>query len=217
LRSVFNHPNVIRLLSFADLHDVVWMIFEFASLGDLHHLTYLKTVSEATAILIAQQILTGLEFLHRQNVVHGDIKPQNILLFRKPRTDPDGTFQWEHINIKICDLGLAQYLDQRGVVLFSGVVGTQNYIAPEILLNQDYGTKVDIWAVGVIIFELLGGYEPFYPQSACRTESVVFDARYWTTISDAAKNFISNLLARHPEQRLSASDALDHPWLRSSR
>jgi len=120
---------------------------------------------------------------------------------------------WERVVGKLCDFGLAQKVAASGKVQFSGVRGTMGFIAPEIIKHEDYDFKADIWAVGVMCYTLMAGYEPFFPSSSCLNEPLVFHGRYWDRVSPLARNFISKLLAIDPNLRPSAIEALHHPWL----
>jgi len=151
-------------------------------------------------------ILFGaLSYTHSKGIVHRDLKPENILLKSK---DSDS-------QIKIADFGFAkQATDDCSL---STMCGTPGYVAPEILRKEKYGTKADMWSMGVIIFIMLGGYPPFYADSPrkllrlSKTGVFSFDPEYWENISDGVKDIIRDLLGIYPSKRPSADDALKHP------
>ena len=98
---------------------------------------------------------------------------------------------------------------------FTQHCGTKGYIAPELLGRQDYGVAVDLWAVGITMFEILFGYMPFYPPESAMTSVVKFEERYTSHVSNDVKDFIAQLLARDPKKRLTAKEALASPIFES--
>lgn len=219
------HPHIIRLISSVDSINEQLMFLEFAPFGDLYEITAFKVLEEDTARWIIFQALLALQELHcTQNILHGDIKAKNFLLF--PSQDTGKTVSrsqllrsgsmniWEHIHVKLSDFGFSQNVPiSTGLVPFTGIRGTVGFLAPEILCRQDYSYSIDLWGLGVVTYTLLAGYEPFYPSSMCLTHPVEFDHRYWKDISPLCKNFISSLLTKDPLNRLTASEALTHPWI----
>jgi serine/threonine protein kinase len=124
-------------------------------------------------------------------------------------------------SIKLCDFGAARRArDPRyykltgdvGLAPWSGIRGSMGYIAPEILSQQNYTSAVDIWSCGIILFELLGGYAPFYPPSQCLTETVDVSGSAWDTVSDEAKQLVRALLQTDSSKRPSAAKARSFPW-----
>lgn len=113
--------------------------------------------------------------------------------------------------VKLCDFGLSVRCDFNKFYPNRGILGSYGYIAPEIFKELDFNHKIDMWAVGIIAFILLCGYKPFYPCS--KFEEVSFHERYWSNISAEAKHFIHLLLQLNPEKRLSALEAIGHPWI----
>jgi len=145
-----------------------------------------------------------LSYTHSKGIVHRDLKPENLLLKSK-NSDSE---------IKIADFGFAKQAQNDHSL--STMCGTPGYVAPEILRKEKYGTKADMWSMGVIIFIMLGGYPPFYaetPRQLLRLSKAGkfdFDPEYWGEISDGVKDMISSLLVTSPEKRLSADEALKH-------
>jgi serine/threonine protein kinase len=91
------------------------------------------------------------------------------------------------------------------------------YIAPEVLNRQHYGVSADMWSLGIIMFELLAGYSPFYPYSACLHEPVSFPKAVWSSVSSEAKDLVAKLLTLDPSKRITASQARAHPWFSSNK
>ena len=145
--------------------------------------------------------------MHSQNIVHRDIKPENIL-YRSKESDSE---------IVIADFGIAQKLkdDNDRITTLAGSIG---YAPPEILNSQAHGKPVDMWSIGVITYVLLCGYSPFRSEDLkeliIETEraNISFHDKYWTKISDHAKEFIKALLQSDASKRLTADQALRHEW-----
>ncbi|KAF2283690.1 hypothetical protein GH714_013966 [Hevea brasiliensis] len=165
------------------------------------------TEEDAKAVLI--QILNVTAFCHLQGVVHRDLKPENFLFTSKD----------ENSQLKAIDFGLSDFVrpDER----LNDIVGSAYYVAPEVL-HRSYGTEADVWSIGVIAYILLCGSRPFW----ARTESGIFravlkanpsfDEVPWPSLSCEAKDFVKRLLNKDQRKRLTAAQALCHPWIRSS-
>ncbi|GMF38101.1 unnamed protein product [Phytophthora fragariaefolia] len=205
-----------------------------------------RMLPEALAGKLSQQIVRAVLFLHDMGVLHCDLKPDNILLSDakavnqdngenspvmrrstppKSTLDPHADVKVCDYNVELCDFGLSvkvpdvRFFKLTGdvhKVPFTGVTGTSGYIAPELLQQQSYGKPVDMWSVGIIIFEMLTGYQPFYPPHACIDENADFSDRVWKTISADAKELVQRLLERDPTKRLTAAEALAHSWFESA-
>lgn len=177
--------------------------------GDLFDaITIAQKFSEEQAALMITHLVSALAYLHNLNIVHRDVKPENLLV----------EFDGDRIRLlKLGDFGLACEVTKP---LFT-VCGTPTYVAPEILAESGYGLKIDVWAAGVILYILLCGYPPFVSQD--NDQEKLFDCilsgqydfpdEYWRDVSLSAKELIQNMLQLAPELRFSAEDVLDHPWL----
>ncbi|CEG35076.1 camk protein kinase [Plasmopara halstedii] len=205
-----------------------------------------RLLPEALCGKLSQQIVRAVLFLHDMGVLHCDLKPDNILLSDakmanqepgdispnmrrnsppKSNMDPHADVKVNDYHVELCDFGLSvkvpdvRFFKLTGdvhKVPFTGVTGTAGYIAPELLLQQSYGKPVDMWSVGIIIFEMLTGYKPFYPPHTCIQEDANFSDRVWKTISTDAKDLVQRLLERDPAKRLTAAEALAHSWFESA-
>jgi calcium-dependent protein kinase len=146
-----SHPNIIRIVDLLEDDDNYYVVSEVVHGGELFkRLTKLESFNEAQAADITHQIMLGLNYLHKQSITHRDIKPENILLVSD---------EIDNFEVKIADLGFAQQFDKEtGLDL---VLGTPLYMAPELVLNQKYSEKVDVWSLGVITYQLLSGRTPF--------------------------------------------------------
>uniref|UniRef100_A0A1B6KKI1 non-specific serine/threonine protein kinase n=1 Tax=Graphocephala atropunctata TaxID=36148 RepID=A0A1B6KKI1_9HEMI len=207
LRSV-QHPNIIRLVAEHDTPGELYLVMELVKGGDLFDaITRAVKFPESDARLMTQNLASALAYLHEQNIVHRDIKPENLLV----------EFEGEIVRtLKVGDFGLAQKVVEP---LFT-VCGTPTYVAPEILTEEGYGLKIDVWAAGVILYILLCGFPPFVSPSNDQEElfddilsgQYSFPSPYWDDVSELARDLISHTLQSNPELRFSAEDVLDHPW-----
>ena len=165
--------------------------------------------NEGDARLIMRQLLMALDRVHGAGVVHRDIKLDNILL---PSAD-------DLTEIKLCDFGLTGIVTPSEPRL-STRCGTPLYVAPEVLARDcRYDTKVDMWSAGVVLYMLLAGSPPFYSSTLQgilqRIESgeISLSGPAWGRVTPEAKDFVRALLTKDPERRLSAEEAMAHPWM----
>ncbi|KAJ1980726.1 hypothetical protein H4R35_001012 [Dimargaris xerosporica] len=203
-----HHPNIVALHDIYETSDTIYLVMDLALGGELFDQLYvMKSYTESDARRIVRQILQGVAYLHSQGIVHRDLKPENLLLRdMEPSSD-----------ILLADFGLSTVLPSHDAVLLTAC-GTPGYVAPEVLCRTGYGKKVDMWSIGVITYFLLCGYTPFWGEDepalfeaikACQYD---FDEIYWKHISPRAMDFISKLLQVDPNQRMTAVEALEHPW-----
>eukprot|EP01136_Pigoraptor_vietnamica_P030704 Opistho-1_new@90312 len=211
LQALRGHPNIIYLRDAFVTSANYYLVFDLASGGELFDkLTEAVHFPEAKAKGIMRQIFSALAYIHQFGVVHRDMKPENILL-----TD-DGT-------IKVADFGFARKLAE-GEQLRE-FCDTPGYMSPEaVRCSMDetaggYGMAVDEWACGVIMYTLLVGFPPFWNANkmvllrTIRRGNFDFVRPYWDNISAEAKDLVRRLLCVDPSKRLTATEALEHPWL----
>lgn len=213
------HENIIKLYAAFEDNKNVYLVLEVAEGGDLFHQVKAATRQQYSERKAVQQVivpfLTAIKHLHNQGIVHRDIKPENILL------TSDGV-------LKLADFGLAiDICEERPVTR----LGTLDYMAPEVLLcpdkklpeeNKDrkdltYTCQVDIWALGVLAYEVLLGYAPFEKSSRLETYEHILkrDPQYPHHISEEARSFIKAALMKDPKMRPSADMLMDHPWIKT--
>jgi len=202
-----NHPYIVQFMDAFDDNTSTYVVLEYMAGGELFERIVTKVkYTEDVARDCVRVICTGIKYLHDNDVVHRDIKPENLLLVSKS----------DDTSLKIADFGLAAVASQPTL---STPCGTPSYAAPEILNSCPYGKAVDMWALGVVSYCLLGGYLPFDEEdigdlfSSIKRGEYEFDEEHWGAVSTEAKNFISSLLRVNPKQRMTAHEALDHPWL----
>lgn len=213
-----NHEKIVRLYDVVDEADNILLVLEAANGGDLQTVLRQKyQLTELEARHVCRQILEALVHLHDQRILHGDIKHQNVLLHRPVQLDV--TADVADASIKLCDFGFARRLPEPtadnpgGLIPFTSSIGTVGFMAPEILLRKPFGTSADLWSLGIILYEILCGFSPFYPYNQMLETPVDFSARSWAKISDSAKDLVQKLLTVDPSQRISARAALAHPWI----
>jgi len=210
-----DHPNIIKLVDVYEDTKYLHLITELCTGGELFDRIIAKThtveghFSEHDAAKLIYGILDAIRYCHDiKQIVHRDLKPENFLFL----TPDDGS------DIKIIDFGLSRH-DTQNFGVMKTKVGTPYYVAPEVL-NREYTKSCDIWSIGVISYILLCGYPPFYGDSdneifeSVRTGRFDFPSPDWDDISQTAKDFICSLLKKNPDDRLTAAQAMKHPWLK---
>jgi len=159
----------------------------------------MQDYSERYASTIVKQVLSVIKDLHKVDIVHQDMKPENLLLEDK-----------ESNIIKLCDFGLAEVASDDMELI--GLAGSTPYMAPEVVAGSGHSKPVDLYATGVISYIMLCGYPPFEPENGII--ELEFPSPEWDMISDVAKDIIAKLLVSNPEIRPTAEEALRHPWFK---
>ncbi|GAA6214339.1 myosin light chain kinase, smooth muscle-like isoform X1 [Lates japonicus] len=210
LMNCLHHPKLVQCLAAYDTRSEMVMIMEYIAGGELFERIVDDNFehTEPTSARYMQQILEGMQYVHKQNIIHLDLKPENIVC-----VDTTGT------RIKIIDFGLASKLEDGKPLMV--MHGTPEFVAPEVINYEPVGLETDMWSIGVICFILLSGESPFQGNSDPETFALVtaasyeFDEESFEDISDQAKDFISSLLKKDRRCRLSCTEALAHPWMAS--
>ncbi|XP_050535596.1 calcium/calmodulin-dependent protein kinase type II alpha chain isoform X20 [Daktulosphaira vitifoliae] len=203
------HPNIVRLHDSIQEELFHYLVFDLVTGGELFEdIVAREFYSEADASHCIQQILESVNHCHTNGVVHRDLKPENLLLASKIKGAA----------VKLADFGLAIEVQGDQQAWF-GFAGTPGYLSPEVLKKEPYGKPVDIWACGVILYILLVGYPPFWDEDQHRLYAQIKAGAYdypspeWDTVTPDAKNLINQMLTVNPAKRVTASDALKHPWI----
>ncbi|XP_070613904.1 serine/threonine-protein kinase DCLK2 isoform X2 [Erythrolamprus reginae] len=203
------HPNIIMLIEEMDTVTELYLVMELVKGGDLFDaITSSTKYTERDGSAMVYNLASALKYLHGLSIVHRDIKPENLLVCEYP----DGTK-----SLKLGDFGLATVVEGP---LYT-VCGTPTYVAPEIIAETGYGLKVDIWAAGVITYILLCGFPPFRSENNIQEDlfdqiligKLEFPSPYWDNITDSAKELISLMLQVNVEERYTAAQILNHPWV----
>nr|XP_034174162.1 calcium/calmodulin-dependent protein kinase type II delta chain isoform X16 [Osmia lignaria] len=203
------HQNIVRLHDSIQEENYHYLVFDLVTGGELFEdIVAREFYSEADASHCIQQILESVHHCHHNGVVHRDLKPENLLLASKAKGAA----------VKLADFGLAIEVQGEAQAWF-GFAGTPGYLSPEVLKKEPYGKPVDIWACGVILYILLVGYPPFWDEDQHRLYAQIKAGSYdypspeWDTVTPEAKNLINQMLTVNPSKRITASEALKHPWI----
>lgn len=207
-----NHQHIMQLDNVVVTINHYYLVAEYLEGGELFdRIVDKSSYTENEARDVCKILFGALAYMHSKGIAHRDLKPENLLLQNK-HSDSE---------IKIADFGFAKHTkDDHSLAT---MCGTPGYVAPEILKKERYGTKVDMWSMGVIMFIMMGGYPPFYADTprdllrATKAGKFEFDEEYWGDISSGAKDLICSLLNTDPTKRVSAADILSHPWMREDR
>ena len=200
----------------------VYIVEELCTGGELfEQLAMHGPYSESDARDALRTVFKAVAYMHSCGIVHRDLKPENLLL-----TSPLLSHGDAHVLVKVVDFGLsAQW--KCSDPLLKHACGTWAYGAPEVRSagSAGYGSSADAWALGVIVYIVLAGFHPFDPTSTASQSTIMqaitkgrfdFDDPAWLLVSDDAKRFVTSLLQTNPLLRLTAADALEHPWMISS-
>eukprot|EP01080_Neovahlkampfia_damariscottae_P000999 gene999-9905_t len=208
LKELSNCEYIIKFFAAFQDDKCIYIVTEYAHGGDLFsYLLKKKRLNETEAKRIVYQIICGLEYIHSKGYIHRDIKTENILL------DNEG-------NIKICDFGFSKKLSSLNRT--NTCVGTLDYLAPEILLKGGYDKMVDIWSLGVLIFELIVGYPPFVVRPGNLTEEVIIketkinilrkSIQFPNYLSKEVTNLLNRILIRESKFRATLKEIKHHCW-----
>ncbi|XP_067105073.1 serine/threonine-protein kinase ULK3 isoform X2 [Osmerus mordax] len=197
------HPHIVQLKDFQWDSENIYLILEWCSGGDLSRfIRSRRLLPERVARRFLQQIACALQFLHERNICHLDLKPQNILLCGSV--------------LKLADFGFAQYMspwDEQSVLR-----GSPLYMAPEMVCRQQYDSRVDLWSVGVILYEALFGRAPFASKSYTELEEKIrsnkpIELPAGGRVSRDCRDLLQRLLERDPDARLTFSQFFSHPFV----
>ncbi|XP_068856108.1 serine/threonine-protein kinase PAK 3-like [Aphelocoma coerulescens] len=202
------NPNLVNYLDSYLVDDEVWLVMEYMDGGTLTDAIYEMYISEDEMAAVSRECLQGLDFLHSNHVIHRDVKSSNILL----RTDG---------SVKLADFGLSAQLTPEQN-LRSSVVGTPWWMAPEVVLGQPYGPKVDIWSLGIVGFEMVEREAPHWNESPTSAELLIATGgtpqlRQPNLFSASLRHFLNCCLQKNEERRWSAKELLQHPFVTSAK
>lgn len=214
MRNITNnikHPNLVKIHKVYEEQDKIYIILELCTGGELYDSIVKRgCYSEADAAHIMKQLMSALQALHKYNILHLDIKPENILLSSKEKD----------AKIVLTDFGLARMVNGKKNPLQSGtsMAGTVGYIAPEVISSHNYTAAADVFSAGVILFILLVGYPPFQGDSEVEILLKIargdfqFNRDDWAHISTPAKELVARMLEVRADERITVDEILNHPW-----
>ena len=194
------HQNIIRLYNVYEDEDYFKLILEYASNGSLYDkIKKEKKLDEKTSYSYFIQILNAVCFLHLNNIIHRDIKPENILIDKKG-------------NLKLCDFGWSKEID---LEKRSTICGTIEYMAPEIVKSENYDFGVDIWSLGIFLYEMVIGHSPFYSKDIKEIKIKIKEhhIKFDENISFNCRDLIKKLLNGNSEKRFKLKDICNHPFI----
>ena len=210
-----DHPNIIRIFEIFESQRSLYIVMEECKGGEIfdriiEHIQSKQMYSEKDAAEMFRQVMSSIEYCHKNGICHRDLKPENLLYLN---AGPE-----KNNPIRVIDFGLSQYISPDKKL--STKVGTAYYVAPEILKGE-YTEKCDVWSAGVILYIFLSGDPPFNGAS----DSVIygkiaqmkftFPEKKWSKISNDAKDLIKHMIAPEKE-RYTARQVLDHPWFKNA-
>jgi len=217
LRLLGNHPSIIQLVDVDDTPELnrIRVVAELCEGGELYDRIQAKQFyPEQQAKVLVHNLLEAVAYIHSKGIMHRDIKPENILLASK-HNDTD---------IKISDFGLARLSKDypRRLPRSHSICGSDFYLAPEVIKQEEYGREIDIWSVGVVAYVILSGSLPFFHNVLHKLYRQIMERDLnfaddrWKSVSKGAQDFILRLLQVRAGDRLTAEQALNHPWLRGT-
>lgn len=215
VNSVLNHPAIVQAVDMFSTVEKDHLVFELMRGGTLADLLKKhKRLPESYARVVFRELTTALNHIHSKNIVHRDVRPENI--FCSGNKFP--------MSIALGDFGYANFVSEKRVNhdVLTTMIGVPPYISVDICRRIKYGPLVDMWSAGVVLYEMLSGEKPFQGRSdrevieKIKKGVVTFDSPIWKTISPDAKRFVRQLLQTDPHKRISALASLQHRWLNST-
>ena len=205
IHSKLSHQNIIKLYNMHEDDETINIIMEYAPNGNLYQMIKKEKTgfSESKTFDYFIQVINAVYYLHSNNIIHRDIKPENLLLC-------------EDNKLKLCDFGWAKELSLENRSTFCG---TMEYMAPEIVGSENYDYSVDIWSLGILLYELLFGHSPFKGSNTnniiqnIKSHELNYDDKN-KKISKSCKDLIQKLLNMNPQKRLKIKDILEHPFIK---
>ena len=214
IQSRIEHPNIVKILYKDEDDECFDLVMEYAENGNLfHYIRKNKGLNEFKTFQLFIQVVNAINFLHENDLIHRDIKPENILLFN----NSDKNFKNQDYIVKLCDFGWCVKLDGKERDTFCG---TTEYMSPELVNHKAYSKEIDVWSLGVLLYEMIHGYSPFRPNKPKFSENDVFEnikkhnLKFGKKISDECKRLIYNLLAFNKNKRFKVEDIYNSKFVK---
>jgi len=205
---MLKHPNINQMIETFDTKHHLYIVLELLEGENLfENIVKRRVYTEEDAAHVVKQVARACEYMHERNIIHRDLKPENLVYL-----------DTKHEQICVTDFGLSKYMKPTETVTKTAC-GTPAFVAPEVLRQELYGTQVDMWSLGTILYIMLCGYPPFVEKNlprlykAIKRGNVVFNKPYWDVISEDAKSCVKGLLTLDIRKRLTPTQLLKHPWL----
>ena len=200
------HPNIVQLYSVIEDEKQIFLIMEYIKGKELfQYILDKKKLSEEESCMFFQQMISGIEYLHKLKIAHRDIKSENMIIEQKTK------------NLKIIDFGLSNTYGDKPNEMLSTACGSPCYAAPEMLSGKIYkGGGVDIWSVGVVLFSMICGYLPFHEETNKEMYKKIIEGKYSVPgfVSNFGTELIHNLLNTNPKKRIKISKIKKHYWIK---
>ncbi|XP_059318068.1 calcium-dependent protein kinase 29-like [Lycium ferocissimum] len=208
MQHLSGQPNIVEFKGAYEDMNNIYLVMELCSGGELFdRITAKGNYSEKEAATIGRQIVNVVQACHFMGVMHRDLKPENFLMVSKADDSP----------LKATDFGLSVFIEEGKV--YKDIVGSAYYVAPQVL-QRNYGKEIDVWSAGVILYILLSGFPPFWAETEegifeeIRKGKLDLESSPWPSISASAKDLLKKMLTVDPKRRITADQALEHPWLK---
>ncbi|KAL2082428.1 hypothetical protein ACEWY4_022246 [Coilia grayii] len=203
----YRHKSVVEMYKSALVEEELWVIMEYLQGGALTNIVSETRLNEEQIATVCEAVLQALAYLHSQGVIHRDIKSDSILLTLDGR-------------VKLSDFGFCAQIS-KDIPKRKSLVGTPYWMAPEVVSKTPYGTEVDIWSLGIMVVEMVDGEPPYFNETPVTAMKRLRDepapsVKNTHKISPILRDFLSSMLTRDPEERASATDLLQHPFLLQS-
>ena len=215
IQSKIDHPNIVKILFTDEDEDSFDLVMEYADNGSLfHYIRKNKGLNEFKTFQLFIQVVNAINFLHENDLIHRDIKPENILLFKNhDKSNGNGS----DFIVKLCDFGWCVKLNGHERETFCG---TTEYMSPELVEHKEYSKEIDVWSLGILLYEMIHGYSPFRPNKLKFKEKDVFDnikkhkLKFGKKVSDECKRLIYHLLAFDKNNRYKVGDIYNSKFVR---
>ena len=206
-----NHPNIIKGVETHEFENHLLVVLELAEGGELANVlggNPKNAYTESDVHRLAKQLVSAISQLHQNNIIHGDLAPENLFLVGGDNSD-----------LKIG--GFSGAVISAGGKESQAPIGNAEYQAPEIMMNQGFDKSSDIWSVGCLLYFLVNGTSPFKDSNTMRMNMKIRQGTFefgdnWAKVSPSLKDLISKLIVTDPAKRLSTEDVLKHPWITSA-
>ena len=215
IQSRIDHPNIVKILNTDEDEDSFDLVMEYAESGSLfHYIRKNKGLNEFKTFQLFIQVVNAVNFLHQNDLIHRDIKPENILLFKNMNKIKGNTTEYI---VKLCDFGWCVKLngEERGTFC-----GTTEYMSPELVNHKDYSKEIDVWSLGILLYEMIHGYSPFRPNKSKFEEKDVFDnikkhkLKFGKKVSEECRKLIYRLLAFNKNRRYKVEDIYNSKFVK---
>jgi len=205
---MLDHPNINTMIETFDTKNHLYIVLQLLEGENLfENIVKRRVYTEKDAANVVLQVARACEYMHERGIIHRDLKPENLVYL-------DNT----HEQICVTDFGLSKHMDHTQSKTKTAC-GTPAFVAPEVLRQEEYGTQVDMWSLGTILYIMLCGYPPFVERNlprlykAIKKGKVVFNKPYWDNISEGAVDCVKGLLNLDLKARLTPSDLLKDKWV----